>query len=233
MQNLDRFKYSVTNGATGKILTIPAYKSIEKYFYGDCCLELGSGDGAGTKILLDHFKEVTAVDGSKIMLDKLKRKLKSDKLTIIHSYFEQLKPIRKYDTIVMSHILEHVDNPVKVLNIAKDLAHQKTKIIIVVPNANSLHRQAGVLMGMIKNIYSFNERDKIVGHQRIYDIKKLKTDISKANLRIIKTGGFFIKCFSTSQIKNIIKNPIQIDAFYKLGEKYSEISAELYAICKI
>lgn len=232
MQNLDLFKYSVAEGINAAIAVIPTYTTLQKFFYGKNCIELGCGDGGGTKILLKHFDKVTAVDGSKIMLDKLRKQIKSKKLTIIHSYFENLNLSGKFDTIMMSHILEHVDNPVEILKIGRRLAHKKSKIIIAVPNALSLHRQVGVIMGLLKSEYDLNKKDQTQGHQRIYNRKHLEKDVKKAGLKIIASGGFVIKCFSNDQLEKIIGNSQKsIQAFTILGERYPDISAEIYCIC--
>lgn len=233
MQNLDKYQYSAAEGINASLAVIPTHLVLKKYFTGKNCLELGCADGGGTKILLEYFDQVVAVDGSKTMLDKLKSRIKSEKLTTIHSYFENLDLTQKFDTIMMSHILEHVDNPIVVLKIAAKFAHEKTKIIIAVPNALSLHRQVGVLMGLLKSEYELNERDLTQGHQRIYDRNKLKRDIKKSGLKITASGGFVIKCFSYDQLEKIMDNPKTIEAFTILGQKYPDIAAEIYAICMI
>lgn len=234
MQNLDQFKYSVAEGMNANMGIIPTYTTLRKFFFGKTCIELGSADGGGTKILLKYFNEVTAIDGSKIMLDKLRKQVRSRRLRVIHSYFENLNLSEKFDTIIMSHILEHVDDPIEVLKISRKFAHKKSRIIIAVPNALSLHRQVGVIMRLLNSEYDLNERDKAQGHQRVYDRNKLETDITKAGLKIITSGGFIIKCFSNDQLEKIIGNsPKAIRAFSVLGEKYPDIAAEIYAICRI
>ena len=234
INNLDQYNYSVSRGFTAEITTNPTYTLLSKYFRGTSCLELGCADGAGTKILLNHFSKVVAVDGSLKMIRKIKKWIRSKKLRVVHSYFENLSLPSKFDTVVMCHVLEHVDNPVIVLKNVKRFVKKNGRIIINVPNAFSLHRQAGVLLGMLKDEHDLNESDLSVGHKRVYDINKLKEDIKNAGLKTIKTGGFLLKAFSNSQLKEVFKkNPKNIDAYIKLGEKYPEIAAEIYTICKI
>lgn len=233
-QNLDQFRYSVAKGMNAALATIPTYNTLKRFFYGKTCVELGSGDGGGTRVLLRYFAKVVAVDGSRIMLNKLARQVKSKRLAIVHSYFENLKITEKFDTIMASHVLEHVDKPVEVLKICKKLANKNSRIIIAVPNALSLHRQMGVLLGILESEYDFSERDKMQGHQRVYNRKLLEKDVRHAGLKIIASGGFMIKCFSNAQLKKIIGNsPKHIQALSVLGEKYPDIAAEIYVICKI
>ena len=65
------------------------------------------------------------------------------------SYFEEFDPVRTFDTIVMEHVLEHVDDPKLVLEKAKKWAHKNSIFIIGVPNSESLHRLAAVKMGLL------------------------------------------------------------------------------------
>ncbi len=228
---LDSYKYSTLKGFD-YILLKQSYAVLRRYFYGKTCIELGSADGAGTQFLVDYFDRVVAVDGSKRMLRNLKKNVPSKKLEIIQSYFENLDSNEKFDTIILAHVLEHVDNPVKILKIAKGLAHNKSKILIAVPNALSLHRQAGVFMGLLKNEYSLNKRDHLIGHQRIYDIDLLKKDVKRAGLKIIKTGGNFLKPFPNPVMKKIIGGSERmIKAYCQVGERYPNIASDIYIIC--
>jgi 2-polyprenyl-3-methyl-5-hydroxy-6-metoxy-1,4-benzoquinol methylase len=96
------------------------YNIFKKYFIGDTVLELGCADGAMTNLLIDDFKSVTVVDGSNIAIERLNTHIKSKKLNTMVSYFENLELDAKYDVIFMGHILEHVDDPIFILNKYKD-----------------------------------------------------------------------------------------------------------------
>lgn len=230
---LDSYKYSMGEGFNYHI-SIATYSFLRKFFSGISCLELGCADGIGTELLLKSFKEVVAVDGSLRMIKNLQKKVKSKKLKIIHSYFEELNINQYFDTIMVTHSLDLVNNPIKVLNTIKKFAHPKSKIIIEVPNAQSFHRQAGVLIGSLKSEYDLSTMNKMVGTQRIYDMHLLLKDINKAGLKVIKTGGFLLKPFSNKQMYQLISDkPKVLDAYIKLGEKYPDIAAEIYAICTI
>jgi hypothetical protein len=67
------------------------------------------------------------------------------------------------------------------------------KIIIVVPNQNSLHRQLAVAMGLQPRLDSLSKRDLMVGHQRVYSLEALEEDVRRAGLRPVESVGFFLK----------------------------------------
>jgi hypothetical protein len=153
---------------------------------------------------------------------------------VIHSYFERLNIDNTFDTIFMAHALDIVNDPLRVLNVVKKLAHGTTRIIIQVPNAHSMHRQAGVLLGMLPEEHSLHERDKAVGHKRVYDMKSLIADVEEAGFTVEKKGGFLIKPFSNAQMDLTIGNNEQaVLAYSQLGENHPEIAAEIYVVCHL
>jgi 2-polyprenyl-3-methyl-5-hydroxy-6-metoxy-1,4-benzoquinol methylase len=228
-QRLKSIKFSSLKGFNSKLIEF-RYKTIAQFFKGKRCLELGCADGKGTEYLLPYFEEVVAVDGSEKLINILKERIKSRKLKAYVSLFEEFKPKFKFDTIILGHVLEHVLDPVLILRLSKKWLKKGGVILITVPNANSLHRQAGVLMGLLKKVTDLNESDIEIGHRRVYTIKTLMRDIKKAGLKIKKWGGIFLKPLSNKQIEESWSDDL-INAYYELGKKYPEIAAELYVVC--
>lgn len=206
------------------------YKELEQYFKGDTCLELGSAEGMGTGFLLDHFSKVVAVDGSKLALDEVERRFKTDRLETVHAFFEEIDlGGRLFDTIVLAHILEHVDDPSIVLTNAKKFLKKDGVIIIDVPNGHSLHRQVGVEMGLLNKETDLNDADLSIGHQRVYIPETFKKDIETAGLKISQYGGMFIKVLSNSQTEKVFSEE-QCEALFKIGIQNPDIAAEIFAV---
>lgn len=78
----------------------------------DTCLEIGCGTGKNTAWLLTKSKEILAVDLSEEMLSKAKSKIKSEKVRFQLGDVNQPWTFltRKYDLIVFSLVLEHIQN---------------------------------------------------------------------------------------------------------------------------
>lgn len=208
------------------------YQYLARYFCGKSCLEMGSAEGQGTKHLLEHFKELTVVDGSRKALERIRKELNSPKLSLVHAYFEDMEFTEKFDTIIMGHVLEHVDSPLKVLRQAKKYLHSNGVMIIDVPNGNSLHRQIGVKMGLLKEKTDLNEADLSIGHQRVYTPETFKQEILKSGLIIQRFGGMFIKVLSNAQTEKIL-NEEQREAFFLVGTDNPDIAAEIYAVANV
>lgn len=235
MSKLDQYRFSTKTGFNSFLLK-KRYQGLKKFFKGNTCLEIGCADGEGTKILAQSFSKIYAVDGSKKLLARAQKEIKNPKITFVHSLFETLKLNLKFDTILLGHVLEHVQNPILVLRHIKKFLAPQGVILIDVPNANSIHRQIGVAMGLLKNLHTLNKADLSIGHQRVYDLQLLKKDTKQAGLKIKTEGGLFLKFLSNSQITQLLEkkiiNPKIINAFVTLGEKYPEQAAEIYLVCQ-
>ena len=207
------------------------YELLKKYFKGTTCLEFGPANGEGTEYLLKHFDKVVAVDGSQAMIKALKKRFAGKNLKTVHGYFENVKLTEKYDTVVLAHILEHVDDPQAVLANAKKYVKPGGVMIIDVPNGLSLHRQVGVKMGLLRKPTELNDADYSIGHKRVYTPLTFKNEIIQAGLKVKKFGGVFIKILSNAQTEKVF-NDAQLSALLAIGEDYPEIAAEIYIIAK-
>lgn len=150
-------------------------------------LELGYGSGIIVHALAAAGKNVTLVEGATRFCEQA-REIQG--VQVVHSLFEDFSSLDTYDFVIASHVLEHVHEPCKLLMAMRRLAR---KMIAVVGNANSYHRQLAVLMGLQKTIYDLSERDHLVGHYRVYDEQSLTTEIQRAGWRPKIWKGFMLK----------------------------------------
>lgn len=209
------------------------YQELSKYFVGNSCLEMGCAEGSGTEFLLKRFKKVVTVDGSVKAINHIKKKHPTSKLQAINAYFENMNlGYVSFDTLVLAHILEHVDNPLIILKQAKKYAKPGSSIIIDVPNGNSLHRQIGVEMGLLKKCTDLNEADISIGHQRVYLPNTFRLEVENSGLKIKAFGGMFIKVLSNSQTEKVFDSK-QLEALFKVGLANPEIAAEMFIVATI
>jgi SAM-dependent methyltransferase len=164
---------------------------LQQIAVGSRVLELGYGDGIVTAALVKSGCELTVLEGSATLVDRARQAHPT--VNCVHSLFEDFRADRAYDVILASHVLEHVDDPQAILRLISSWLVETGKIIIVVPNRNSLHRQLAVLMGLQPELDTLSKRDLLVGHQRVYSLEGLEEDVRRAGLRPIKSVGFFLK----------------------------------------
>ncbi len=103
------------------------------------------------------------------------------------------------------------------------------RILACVPNANSIHRQAAVKMGLLHAVDELNDTDRKIGHRRVYDMARLQQDFTAAGYRIKESGGMWLKPLSNAQLE-ATWNEKMIQAFLDLGEEYPDIAAEIYVV---
>lgn len=192
-------------------------------------LELGPAEGVMTELLAPHFERMTLVDGSEQFCASLRSRFPT--ATVVHSLFEEFAPSDLFDTIVLGHVLEHVDDAVALLSSVRKYLRPGGVICAAVPNSRSLHRQAAVLMGLLPYESALNDTDRHHGHRRVYNPESLTHDFRQSMLKIKVFGGYWIKPLSNSQLEAQWTAPM-IDAFMELGERYPDIAAEIYVIAE-
>lgn len=203
------------------------YQTLRPYLAGPEGLELGPAEGEMTQFLANHFERLTIVEGSAELLAQIPPR---PNLSKVHSLFENFEPDRRYDTIVMEHILEHVDHPTALLRRVKDWLLPSGKVLIGVPNGLSIHRLVAVKMGLLAEPCELNSRDHVLGHRRVYTQDTLRCELAAAGLRPIEMGGVFFKPISNAQIQEHWTEEM-IQGFYELGKDFPQHAAELYAVC--
>ena len=205
------------------------YETLKPHLIGPRGLELGPAEGEMTQFLINDFASLTLVEGASELLVQIPER---QNLIKIHALFEEFTPNELFNSIIMEHILEHVDQPVALLQRVKSWIARKGNILIGVPNGNSIHRLVAVKMGLLGGPCELNDRDIALGHRRIYTPETLRNDIESAGLEIVKMGGVFFKPLSNQQIQDHW-NEEMIRGFYELGREFPDNAAELYAVCKL
>lgn len=226
---LDRLGFSSHRGLNARVIDY-RYEKLSKFFCGNTCLEMGSSDGRGLPFLLDRFDSVVAVDGSPAAIDEIEERFIDPRLTAVCSFFEDLCLDQKFDTVLMGHILEHVDCPRQVIEVGMRHLADGGVIIADVPNANSIHRHMGVHMGLLPRTNSLNAADRSIGHQRVYHRHEFEREFTDLGLTITHSGGFFLKPLSNAQIEAHFDTE-QINALFELGGTFPDIAAEIYVVC--
>ena len=164
------------------------------------------------------------------MVEKARKKYPDVKF--INSLFEEIDINEKYETILALHVLEHVDEPVRVLNRIKKILKPNGRIIIEVPNSESLHRKLALIMGLHKSLDTLSKRDIMVGHKRVYSHDLLKRHLSEAGLIETFSRGFFLKVIPNSMMLSFNKE--LLFSFNKISDDLPlNICANIVSIAKL
>lgn len=192
-------------------------------------LELGTGDGIITEKLVGKKYNLTLVEGSGVLVEAAKKKF-ADKIKVLHCLFEEFNPTEFYDFVLANHVLEHVDDPVSLLKkIRTWLKPGVGKLMVIVPNAESYHRQLAVLMGLQDRLDVLGPRDRMVGHQRVYSFRTLEADLQRAGFAVSFTTGYFLKCIPNSMMLRF--DPKLLQALLKISATVpKEMLANLFVV---
>lgn len=106
------------NYAGGVMQNVTAYcgEIFRRFMRAGSVLELGPAEGVMTDVLYPYFGDYTVVDGADFFVDAIKKRYPAIKGHA--ALFEEFRPSRSYDNIILGHVLEHVENPVNILKLA-------------------------------------------------------------------------------------------------------------------
>jgi trans-aconitate methyltransferase len=160
---------------------------------GGSCIELGLGDRMWTPKLLDRFDAVLSVDGSDALVEAAAAEIRDPRWRGVASYFEDFTPDGPVDVVFATYVLEHVDDPVVVLRRAATWVASGGEVVVVVPNAGSLHRRLGQVMGVISEPTELGESDRRLGHKRVFTPETLRQTVESAGLVMHDMTGYMAK----------------------------------------
>jgi SAM-dependent methyltransferase len=211
-------------------------RSFLPFFKEGSLLELGSFKGDFTKRFLEHFDDVTCVEASDLAIQEAKRKL-DDRVVFINSLFETAILPRRYDNVVLTHVLEHLDDPIRVLKrINDEWLAEGGRFFLVCPNANAPSRQIAVKMGLISHnsAVTFDEAEH--GHRCTYSLDTLERDAVAAGLKVVYRSGIFFKALANFQWDILLKTDIiskeYLDGCYVLGQQYPDLCSSIFLACE-
>jgi 2-polyprenyl-3-methyl-5-hydroxy-6-metoxy-1,4-benzoquinol methylase len=210
-------------------------RTFSPFFVKGKALELGCYLGEFTKKIMTVYDDVTVIEASDELINAAKENV-GPSVKFIFSTFEEADIKEKYDCIFLMHTLEHLNNPVEVLNKINSWLSDTGRLFLVVPNANAASRQIAVRMGLIAYNSAVIESERLIGHQCTYSLDTLEHDAIRGGLKIINKGGIFFKALSGSQYDEALKakviTPEYLEGCYQLGMVYPDLCSSIYLICE-
>jgi len=211
-------------------------KSFIPFFRNGSLLELGSYNGTFTKRFLPYFEDITCVEASNEAIEIAKKEF-ATKVKFINSLFEETVLSRQYENIVLTHVLEHIDNPVAVLKRINDEWLSDTgRFFLVCPNANAPSRQIAVKMGLITHNAAVTPAENEHGHRITYSLDTLERDAKAAGLKVIHRSGIFFKALANFQWDRLLNTDViskeYLEGCYQLGQQYPDLCSSIFLLCE-
>jgi 2-polyprenyl-3-methyl-5-hydroxy-6-metoxy-1,4-benzoquinol methylase len=211
-------------------------KSFTPFFKEGNFLELGSFKGDFTKRFMPYFNDITCVEASDEAI-KIAQSELGEKIKYVNSLFEDVNLPEKYDNIVLTHVLEHLDDPVYVLKRINDEWLSDTgRFFLVCPNANAPSRQIAVKMGLISHNSAVTPAEKEHGHNITYTLDTLERDVKAAGLKVVYRTGIFFKAMANFQWDKLLQTDIiskeYLEGCYELGHHYPDLCSSIFILCE-
>jgi 2-polyprenyl-3-methyl-5-hydroxy-6-metoxy-1,4-benzoquinol methylase len=211
-------------------------RSFIPFFKEGNFLELGSFKGDFTKKFLPYFKDLTCVEASDEAIQIAKGTI-GDKVKYVNGLFEEVSLPTKYDNIVLTHVLEHITDPIAVLRkINDEWLSDSGRFFLVCPNANAPSRQIAVKMGLISHNSAVTPSEKEHGHQITYTLDTLERDAKLAGLKVTYRSGIFFKALANFQWDHLLTTNIiskeYLDGCYDLGQQYPDLCSSIFLLCE-
>jgi len=216
-------------------------RAFEPFFRPGSVLELGSFKGDFTRRLLPHFTDITCVEASDVALAEAKERLTLTQggqgVSFVQAAFEAVSLPRRYDHVVLTHVLEHIDDPVAILGrINREWLGDSGRLFLVCPNGNAPSRQIAVKMGLIDHNTAVTPAEAAHGHKRTYILDTLERDVTAAGLKVVYRTGIFFKALANFQwdrlLQTDIVSPGYLEGCYQLGQQYPDLCASIFLLCE-
>lgn len=188
-----------------KSLAFSQYNYLKPFLRGKNLLEIGAGEG----FLLEFFEkkgyQVYGIEPSKDNLEIINKKLKNGKCDV--GFVENLViPDKKFDVIVMSHVLEHLSDGKLVLSNLKNVLDDKGILFIEVPNCQNKETL----------IHSIDTQPHLF-HFTKQSLQKL---MERSNLKVLKADTYTAKVFSLKDHLRYMTQWILKKDFYSPSSEY-------------
>jgi 2-polyprenyl-3-methyl-5-hydroxy-6-metoxy-1,4-benzoquinol methylase len=212
-------------------------RSFAPFFRPGSMLELGSYQGDFTRRLREHFSDISCVEASDQAMALAQKRLGSEGIEFHNALFEQVTLPRRYDNIVMTHVLEHLDDPVAVLRrVNQEWLAPGGRFFLACPNANAPSRQIAVKMGLIEHNAAVTPAEAEHGHRITYALDTLERDATRAGLKVLHRSGIFFKALANFQWDKLLKtdiiSPAYLEGCYQLGQQYPDLCSSIYLVCE-
>ncbi len=225
-----RYAYDFDSVLRGYIM-----RTFEPFLPRGRALEMGCYTGEMTAMIADRYDDVTVVEASAELIAAARARL-GGRAKFLHGTFETIELTHQFDAIFLIHTLEHLDDPVAVLQRAGGWLTDRGRLFVAVPNANAASRQIAVQMGLIRANDTVTDDERVHGHRKTYRMDTLERDVRDAGLQILQSGGVFFKPLANFQWDRLMGGDVISDAYlegcYRLGRHYPDLCASIWLACE-
>lgn len=140
----------------------------------------------------------------------------------------------EFELVVLSSVLHELDNPIGTLKEVSHLLVEGSKILIVVPNNQSVHRQFGVTLKIIEDLNSQTKTEMLMQQKTNYSISTLEELIVSAGFKSVYASTSFVKPHTHKQMQEWVDSKVllseDLDHLYDLSFAFHPFNAEIFMV---
>jgi len=160
-------------------------------------------------------------------------------VNVINSLFEavQVGEIEQAEVVLLSSILHEVSDAPLLIETSSSFLKSDGAIVLVVPNAWSIHRFVGERKKIINNLEEQTDTQrKMQQHQPVYSPESLTNFLDACGFDIESLKTFFPKLSSHQQMQHFLTSKLVDDSFldrlFDLSEYLEPTGSEIIAIAR-
>lgn len=200
--------------------------------------------GCGTRPLfidLHDFDEMAVVEPgdnfAQLAREQLAAHPQAKAITIHNCRLEDLPPRQQgFDLMVLAGLLHEIPQLPIFLQQAAAVGGQQCEYLIVVPNANSFHRQFAVREGMIDDVFQLSAQQQKLQQFRTFDLDTLESTLQSAGFKISQSKSIIFKPFTHHQMEQLLAAKIlteeQIYTFCEMVDLLPDSGSELLVVAR-
>jgi 2-polyprenyl-3-methyl-5-hydroxy-6-metoxy-1,4-benzoquinol methylase len=199
-------------------------------------LDVGSGNGLVPRAVAERTgSAVVGIDVSGACVRYAAEHFSHPAVEYHHAAIEDFEPDTTFGLVTMYEVIEHVDDPARVLRRVRDWLAPGGHVILSTPNRSSLNRRIKALPGLralYTRLSGHSADGAQAGHVEEYRHDELRGFLTAANLELVETRGVVLLLPFPAAIGRLARSPrfAQINA--RSGDWYPPLASHLYLVAR-
>ena len=154
----------------------------------------------------------------------------------LENFLKNSKRCSNYDLIILSSVLHEIPNYKKALEACHSLLDKNGKILVVVPNNQSIHRIIGAQKGLHPTGEKLTNTELIMQQSVSFSVKSARYEIETIGFETIHIKTEFIKIFPHAVMQELLNQSILneeiLDFFSRTSSLHPDLGAEIFYLGK-
>lgn len=171
----------------------------------DRVLELGCATGAMTAELVSRGAWVLAIEHSHSYLCKARHRV-PDNAEFVEAKLDSWNPSTAdghFNHVIATNVLHEVDDPLRLLTIARSVLAPGGLVHLSLQNPGSLHRRVGWHMKLVDDIDQLSPLGVRLGSHGVWNARQLTRMAENAGLRCLLRRGLMLKPLPNRQMSQL------------------------------